>query len=202
MTTETNQSNKSMKLHPITSRLRVGIAYFALFAGLLLCGFAQTRITTGAKVNLLKNPSFEKGLEGWEFGSATKVGTAAPDLIVKRDGAMSIRIDNTTGDDSSILQKFPVKPATRYRFSGVIKTKGVVAKNRAATLSLMGSWDGSKSVSGSGNWEKVSVEFDSGGEPTITVAVRLGHWGSLAIGTAWFDDLAVEEIGPSARAKR
>ena len=192
-----------MKTHPIIHSLRIGITCIALLLGLGQSAFAQgTRITSGTKPNLLTNPEFEKGLEGWEVGSATKIGKAAPDWTVKREGGTSMRIENTTGDDYCIFQKVVVKPGTRYRFSGVIKTKGVVARGGAATLSLLGTWSGSKSVAGSGNWEKVSVEFDSGAEPTITVAVRLGHWGSLAMGTAWFDELSVVEVGPTAKMKR
>lgn len=104
------------------------------------------------------------------------------------------RISSLVGDDCTLRQKVTVKPGARYRFSGAIKTSGAVGGSRVASLSLVGESDGSKSVSGTSNWEKVSFEFNSGTKTMVEVAVRLGQQGTLAIGFAWFDDLSLVEI--------
>ena len=191
-----------MKTHHIIHSLRIGITCIALLVGLGQSAFAQTRIVSGPRINLLKNANFEKGMEDWEVGSGRKLGTAMVDPAVMRNGKVSIRIENSGADDCHVKQKVTVKPMTRYIMSGYIRTKNAVSKNGAASLSWAGTWDGTKRVSGTDNWTKVSFEFDTAASDTIEVGPRLGHWYSEALGTAWYCDLSLEEMGPSKKAKR
>ena len=55
-----------------------------------------------------------------------------------------------------------VKPKTRYRLTGYIKTKDVVVKGNGATLSLEGGFEHTESITGKQAWKKVFFEFDSG----------------------------------------
>ncbi|MBN8420051.1 MAG: hypothetical protein J0L73_14130 [Verrucomicrobia bacterium] len=111
----------------------------------------------------------------------------------------SIRIDNPAGDDSFLQQTVTVKPKTRYRLTGYLKTKDVVVKSTGANISLAGGFDRTEAFSGKQNWKKVSFEFDTGGMNTIKIGPRLGHYSSMAMGTAWFDDLQLIELGPSRK---
>lgn len=164
------------------------------FAGL---AFAQD--STTAKPNLLTNPSFEDGQNGWEFTSHHARGAVAIDETEKRDGTKSIRIENASGEDSFLKQTMAVKPKTRYRLTGYIKTKDVVVKGTGATLSLEGGFEHTESITGKKGWTKVSFEFDSGALVSIKVGPRLGHHSSAAMGVAWFDDLSLVELGPSRK---
>ena len=150
-----------------------------------------------AKPNLLSNPSFEDGQNGWKFSSWVRRGTIAVDADEKRDGKNSIRIENPAGDDSFLKQTVAVKVKTRYRLTGYIKTKDVVVKGTGATLSLEGGFEHTRSIVGTANWKKVSFEFDTGALDTVKVGPRLGHHGSMAMGVAWFDELSLVEVGPS-----
>jgi hypothetical protein len=161
---------------------------------------APAQQSTTAKPNLLKNPSFEDGQNGWVFTSHHSRGASALDATEKRDGNGSIRIENSAGDDSFLKQTVTVKPKTRYRLTGYIKTKDVVVKGTGATLSLEGGFERTESITGKKNWTKVSFEFDSGALDIIKVGPRLGHHGgSAAMGVAWFDDLSLVEVGPSRK---
>jgi Carbohydrate binding domain len=152
--------------------------------------------STGGRPNLLSNPSFEAGQTGWEFSNYAHRGTATIDTVEMHLGNSSIRIDNPAGDDSLLMQTVKVKPKTHYRMSGYIKLKDIVGKDSGATLSLQGSFE--KSVPPSTkNWTKVAFEFDSGAMDSITIGPRLGFNSALVVGTAWFDDLALVELGPS-----
>jgi hypothetical protein len=172
------------------------IAVIATF-GFAALASAQTPIVT--RPNLLTNPSFEDGQNGWEFSSHGKRGAIAVDTTEKRDGKSSVRIENPAGDDSFLTQTITVKPKTRYRLIGYIKTKDVVVKGTGATLSLMGGFEHTPSMTGKQSWKKVSFDFDSGALTTIKVGPRLGHHSSMAMGVAWFDDLEVVELGPSPK---
>jgi hypothetical protein len=169
----------------------------ATFGVILTLAAAQQPTVT--KANLLTNPSFEDGLNGWSFAAHEKRGTIAVDTVEKHDGKNSIRIDNPAGDDSFLQQTVTVKPKTRYRLTGYLKTKDVVVKGTGANISLAGGFERTEAFDGKQNWKKVSFEFDSGALDTIKIGPRLGHYSNMAMGTAWFDDLQLIEVGPSRK---
>jgi hypothetical protein len=175
------------------------ITLLALAATLSLNAIVPAQQPATAKASLLTNPSFEDGQSGWDFSSHGKRGTVAVDSTEKRDGKSSIRIENPAGDDSFLKQTVAVKPKTRYRLTGYIKTKDVVVKGKGATLSLEGGFEHTESITGKQNWKKVSFEFDSGALESIRVGPRLGHHSNMAMGVAWFDDLELVELGPSRK---
>ncbi len=154
---------------------------------------------TGGRQNLLKNPSFEQGMEDWVFSAFRKEGTSKIEEFQARDGDKCVLIENTKADDSFLRQTVVVKPKTLYRFSGVIKTEDVDTKNFGATLSLEGTFETTKSIDRSKGWTRVEFEFDSGPNETIKIGCRLGHNSSVATGRAWFDQLELVELRPSRR---
>ena len=170
-----------------------------IIASFCAAAVASAQDSSTAKPNLLTNPSFEDGQNGWEFTSHGKRGTGAVDTTEKRDGKSSFRIENPAGDDSMLRQAVTVKPKTHYRFTGYIKTKDVVVKGTGATLSLEGGFEHTKSIVGKTNWTKIFFEFDSGALDTVKVGPRLGHHSSPAMGVAWFTQLSLVEVGPSRK---
>ena len=164
-----------------------------------LTAAALAQQSSTAKPNLLTNSSFEDGQNGWEFSSAHKQGSVTVDTVEKHEGKSSIRIENPAGDDSFLKQTVTVKPKTRYRLTGYVKTKDVVVKGAGATISLAGGFEHTEALSGKQSWKKVSFEFDSGAMNTIQIGPRLGHYSTMAMGVAWFDDLQLVEVGPSRK---
>lgn len=178
--------------------MKIPILPILIFLAALLPS-APAQQPGGSRPNLLTNGDFEDGANGWDLSSAHSRGAAAPDLAEKHQGKTSIRIDNSAGDDSFLKQTVAVKPKTRYRMTGYIKTKDVVVKGTGATLSLEGGFEHTASITGTKTWSKVSFEFDSGALASIKVGARLGHYSNMAMGTAWFDELSLVEMGPSRK---
>lgn len=160
--------------------------------------FAALEDGAGDKANLLVNPGFDSGDAEWNFSSWRKQGQFAVDGNLVYSGHASLRIDNATEDDSFARQTVKVKPGTRYRMTGFIKTKDVNVKGTGATLAVEGKFEKTANVSGNQGWTKVSFEFDSGPRESVKVGPRLGHHGSLGTGTAWFDNLMLVEVGSTA----
>jgi hypothetical protein len=160
---------------------------------------------------LLTNGSFEKGLEGWQFFAHDRKGMAAPDAMETHAGKPSVRIDNDGPDDSLLMQKVSVKPATRYRLSGWIKTRDVGALSQdqpgsrldgnGATLSVRGGFVKTNVVAQTRDWTRVTLEFFTLKETEIEVGPRLGHHGGKVSGTAWYAAVELQELGPKVERR-
>lgn len=182
---------------PVTHPLRALVASAASL--IFLVSIAAAQQPSGGRVNLLSNPSFEDEQKGWQFNAWDKKGTATIDTAEKHDGQASIRIDNSGGDDSFLKQEVVVKPKTRYRLTGYIRTKDVTGKGGGATLSLEGGFEKTEVIKETKSWTKVSLEFESGAADKIKVGPRLGHYSTKIMGTAWYDELSLVELGPARR---
>jgi hypothetical protein len=154
---------------------------------------------TGGRDNVLINPSFENGLEGWELSAWNKSGAARVDAGEARDGKASLRIENPAPDDPFVRQSVTVKPMTRYRLSAVIRTESVASKGTGATIALEGGFEMTESVTGRKGWKRVEFEFSTGPLNQIKIGPRLGHHSNLATGIAWYDDLRLVELGPARK---
>ena len=163
--------------------------------------FAQQ--PAGQAPNLLKNPTFEKGTESWAFSAwRDRVAKAVKDPNVTHVGHSSIRIDQPKATDSSLTQAVTLKPETRYRLSGWIKTNNVVKpaieKQRpgeeGASLTILGGYEKTASVIGTEDWMHVSMDFTTKAKTDLKLGPRLGHYGKLVTGTAWFADISLVEL--------
>lgn len=159
--------------------------------------------TAGGKANLLSNGDFSKGVDGWNFDPHLKKGQVVVDPSELRNGKPTIRIENIAPDDSTLSQKVSVKPATRYRLEGWVKTKNVGSADSKSTagasLGLKGAFLKSDSLNKTQSWKRLTVEITTVGETEIAVGPRLGSFGALVTGTAWFSDLELKEVGPARK---
>ena len=110
-----------------------------------------------------------------------------------------MKISTTTPDDARWIQTVTVKPNTNYRVSGWIKTQNVVPENAnsgsaGANLSIYGTWTHSPGLLGTQNWTYVTVDFNSGNSSQAQIAVRLGYWSDTVTGTAWYDDVKIDQL--------
>ena len=158
---------------------------------------------------LLKNPGFEStgpggSLPEWSRGS----GDAPPgmqlstDSLVRHSGSRSYVMKHDR-PATSLLASSPVmlQVGSLYRVSGWIKTDHAVSDPTsryptavAATIT-MGSFpftNHTPTVGGTTDWKKVEVLFIAT-QKVDFVRIHFGLNGT-AVGTAWFDDLAVEEV--------
>lgn len=150
--------------------------------------------------NLLKNGSFEEAPQsGWVVRS-WRMNPRASAIVTdhSRSGKGSAILRSGQSDDCMFAQKVTVKPEKRYLLCGWVQSKDVVIVDRAgqmgANLSVWGGFESSQSIVGTMDWTYLTLVFNSGGRTEVEVGCRLGHHGSLASGTAWFDDLVLIEL--------
>ena len=160
--------------------------------------------------NLIQNPGFEDGSpddayfwlnHSWD----TKPGSSEfkVDTTQVHSGSRSVRIVNTSANDSRYEQQVKAKPNSYYKLSCWIKTQNVGTDNKGANLSVENLLDTSKDLKGTNAaWEYVELYGKTGpDQQSFNVTLGLGGYGSLNTGTAWFDDMAVEEV-PSVPSDR
>ena len=154
--------------------------------------------------SILQNGSFDtrKGWSGVGCSLDTNVFFSAPASlrITSTNDAPVIPGGKNVYSRASGIQYVKFKPSTRYRLSGFMKLQDVVAVSASGGVDiLMGPLGtafpiGAKDPSGTRDWHRFVYEFDTpatlSGKP-LPVGPRL----VLAYGTAWVDDLRLEEIG-------
>lgn len=120
-------------------------------------------------------------------------------------GQKSAVLRATISDDTHFNQMVSIQPNMRYLLSGWIKTRDVAIDTRAdqtyrkagATLAIWGGYEHSSSLTGTNDWQYVTLIFDANNRTEVSVGPRLGFWNSIASGEAWFDDLCLIPLGPS-----
>lgn len=158
---------------------------------------------TPQPTNLLTNASFEQGLASWTPHSWKSLGQVSVDDQERHEGKPTVRIDNPQPCDSSAGQKVTVKPGARYRMTAWVKTKDLRPENPksklGATLSVMGGFMHSTDLLDSGGWKKISFEFTNKEKTELEVGVRVGYYGTLVTGTAWFTDVNLEQVSAAKK---
>lgn len=103
------------------------------------------------------------------------------------------RISSQTGADYSWGIIVAVLPFSKYRLSGWIKTDSFDAKTgKGALFNLHGISDAETApLTGTNDWTKVQMEFDTEMNDVIHINCLFGGWGS-ATGNAWYDDVKLE----------
>ena len=150
--------------------------------------------------NLVPNPGFEDGGKGW----------AIPDAVMQIDNAVfhsgkaSLRTSWDTPDKRKLaIHEIPVKPGKRYLIKAWLKSKDVQGAAKGATFGV--EWCGKQGfLGGSGptgvgfdlDWTEIT--FLSGVVPNdATYAHIYATIDYSGVGTAWIDDISVEEVDVS-----
>lgn len=112
-----------------------------------------------------------------------------------RTGKRCVMLSSKSGADIGWLTTVAVNPNSQYRLSGWIKTENVVAgSGRGALLNLHNIQPlQTPAVTGTKDWSRVELTFDSGDNTAVQINCLFGGWG-LSTGEAWFDDLHLELI--------
>jgi len=144
------------------------------------------------------NPSFEAAEDnvpqGWTPITWSPKADFAVDPSIAHSGRMSVRISSTEGADASWVTVVPVKPFSRYRLSGWIKTQNLEpGTGKGALFSFQGTDFRTKAVTGTQDWTRLELILDSGANDALSLNCLYGGWGK-ATGTAWYDDLQLDLI--------
>ncbi len=110
-------------------------------------------------------------------------------------GNSTIKIDNVYENDARVAQYVKVKANKVYRLSGWIYTDGIVG-GRGANLSFEDIMDTTVGVFNSnGEWQYVEMYGKTAWFQTgVKVFARVGGYGSLSQGAAYFDNIKLEEV--------
>jgi len=156
------------------------------------------------KPGTIPNPSFEKAdgdnPAGWRkatYGSEGEFGYVAGGRTGPQGTAKKcVMLSSQSGADIGWLTSVTVKPRSQYRLTGWIKTENVESiGDRTAKGALLNVHNiqplQTNAVTGTKDWTKVEVTFDSGTNSVVEINCLFGGWG-LAKGKAWYDDIALE----------
>ena len=114
-----------------------------------------------------------------------------------------VRIETAGGiqNDLAITQMLSLNPRKFYRLSAWVKTLNV-AGGAGANVCIWNTWTRSNGLMGTNDWQKISVEFVPPESGDVTIACRLGYWAGVSSGTAYFDDVIIEEVPKFVKSSR
>ena len=149
--------------------------------------------------DVMPNGSFEKAADGKpaDWKSQTWGGNATFDYAdMGRTGKRCVMIGSDDGADASWTVIVPLELYSKYRLSAWIKTENLKTSGRAhgALLNLHTMQPAAtKAVTGTSDWTRVELVFDSNEHDAVQINCLFGGWGH-ATGKAWFDDLKLEQL--------
>ncbi len=147
----------------------------------------------------LENGNFEAGSanlpNAWTSEAFNNVADFKWESATGRNNSRCVSIDIPSDqlDDARWIQEVYLLPNKTYKLSGWIKGENItlVQGSIGANICLMGGFEHSPSFSGTFDWQKAELEFVTPADGKVTVACRLGFYGSILHGKAWFDDLSL-----------
>jgi hypothetical protein len=144
----------------------------------------------------LRNGDFSRGLEDWDGVSYKGNGEVKLDKTVPYEGKPSLRLESAVADHTMANQIVTVKPKTRYRLTAMVRTDGIVFREKGkdgACLGIRGTFEKSAPFPATSDWRLITFDFDSKDRTEVEIGPHLGWHASMVTGTAWFADLKLEE---------
>jgi len=168
------------------------------------CGVAQAASKAGALVNTSFEEGTGAGPAGWR--KVMYGGDGEYEYVEGgRTGKKCVMLSSDSGADIAWFVTAAVKPRSRYRLSGWIKTENVKSTGqrsaRGALLNLHNIQPAqTKAVTGTKDWTKVEIVFDTGARTVAEINCLFGGWG-WSTGKAWYDDLQLELLSTASGKK-
>ena len=161
------------------------------------------RRAAAAQKNLLLNGDFAKGSEDQPDLWRTEAWINNPDAFQAHwhsysDKPSELEVDNLQANDGRWMQPLTVQPGW-YQLSVDVRTENVGAKETGATISVMEDGIMSADIHGTTDWQRVTLYLKVGGHGAdIDVALRVGGFGSLNTGKAFFRNATLVQIDAPA----
>ena len=178
------------------------LAACGLLLGLAGCKADEPKVKDelAGVTQFISNGSFEeldgRNPKGWTPQSWQRDGDAAFAVEpMGHTGGRSVAVSSEKGADASWVATVPVRPYSRYRLSGWIKTENLVpGTGRGAQINVDGeeAWR-TAAVTGTQDWTRAEIEFDAGANDALEVTCLFGGWGK-STGKAWFDDIELTRL--------
>lgn len=184
-------------------KLRIVAVFIALLP--LLFGFA---FADGE--NIIVNGDFEQGGTttmpmGWYVEAWNNDLGAYGEYVKTEDRGNVAHFVSQEDNDARMVQLITVEPETYYSITCDIKCAGVKgAEGGGANISVLDSFAGTTPIIGDVDWNTVSFcGVTKSGQKEIKLALRIGNYGAVASGEAWFDNVVVVKLSgtPSGEIK-
>jgi alpha-N-arabinofuranosidase len=156
----------------------------------------------------IANAGFESRTEGWSvhiYGAQSKIEA---DASIVHEGKQSLRMSSTEPSDIALGQELMLRAGHWYRFRGWVRTRGLVRQSASVCGTFQIQMPGGTGIIASGanhqgdtDWTEVALDFEAPPGGQARVAVFLTGFGK-GTGTAWFDDLKLEEIDVAGETLR
>ena len=109
----------------------------------------------------------------------------------------SYKIESTEYNDAMFYKTVKVEKNKPYKVTCMVKTKDVQAEQKnsgiGAQISIEGTTERSTAISGTQDWQKIELIFNSKDREEVNIGFRLGGYLGETKGKAWFSDFAFEE---------
>jgi alpha-N-arabinofuranosidase len=169
----------------------------------VLLAIAPLLASEGKDVARIRNPGFEAKLDGWSPRVIGARPTIEVDAQVKHEGKHSLRIEAAEPSDTALSQEVRLKPGRCYRFTGWVRTRKLDPRGAPVFGTIQIQHAGGKGIVASGDnhqgdtdWTQVTILFEAPASSMVRVSVFFVGFGK-GTGTAWFDELKLEEVDVS-----
>ncbi len=123
--------------------------------------------------------------------------TFSRDNEVKYANKRSYKISSDVFNDAMFYKKVKVNKNTPYKITCMVKTNNVQAENNnsgiGAQIAIEGTTERSVAISGTQDWQKIELIFNSKNREELNIGFRLGGYLGKAKGEAWFSNFTMEE---------
>ena len=165
---------------------------------LVLLVFATSCKSDKAEDQLLGSWDFNQGAGAFYPQAYTsQLSNFAWDKDGGIDGSGCVKIENTQDNDARYIIDVDVRPNTYYKITAWIKTQGVVESSSAVggNISVLNTFEYSGGFTGDQDWTRVELYgVTADGQKEMKVCLRLGFYSGISTGTAWFDNVEVQQL--------
>lgn len=119
------------------------------------------------------------------------------DKEIKYSNTRSYKIKSPEYNDAMFYKTISIEKNTPYKVTCMVKTNNVVAESEnsgiGAQIAIEGTTERSVAISGTQDWQKIELIFNSKNREEVNIGFRLGGYLGKATGEAWFSDFTIEE---------
>lgn len=119
------------------------------------------------------------------------------DSEIKYSNTDSYKIISNKLNDATFYKTVKVQKNMPYKVTCMVKTEDVITENDisgvGAQISVIGTTEKSIAITGTQDWQKIEMIFNSKDREEVDIGFRLGGYLGKCTGTAWFSDFTIEE---------
>ena len=154
--------------------------------------------------NILCNGDFARGITAWEYEEYESVSYCAASTICPTSGihhSAAIALNHHKMADSRVIQQVSFEAGCEYEVAGYIRTEGVPRASKGAHLCIMDAPIESSALNGDTDWQQVTffVWNRTSEKKDLRLAARLGTYGAMNRGKAYFDNITVRRTNREDR---